>query len=92
MRRSRSGPFPHAMWAASIPHDLPVEQYVPFARRDRLFPPIVFYGRVELVAEPEGALPYREPGIDWGFAAFWAGCVGLLAMSVAGIGGLVIGG
>lgn len=71
MRRSRSGPFPHVMWAPQIPADLPVEQLVPHQRRDRILPPPLFHGRVALVAEPEGLLPARKPGFDWALFLFW---------------------
>lgn len=71
MRRSRSGPFPHVMWAPTIPADLPVEQLVPPRRRDRILPPPLFYGHVALIAEPEGDLPARKPGFDWALFMFW---------------------
>ena len=81
MRRSRSGPFPHVMWAPQIHADLPVEQLVPHQRRERILPPPLFHGRVALVAEPEGLLPARKPGFDWALFLFWTiylAAVGLL--------------
>jgi hypothetical protein len=79
LRRSRSGPFPHFMWAPQIPADLPVEQLVPHQRRDRLLPPPLFHGHEELIAEPEGPLPARKPGFDWALFLFWAGYFGLVS-------------
>ena len=83
LRRSRSGPFPHFMWTASIPEDLPVEQYLPKKRRDKKIPPVIFDGEEHFVAEPEGDLPSRSNGIDWSFLLFWVAyfaCIGLLAI------------
>jgi hypothetical protein len=45
MRRSRWGPFPHFLWSRSAPPDC--QSFVPLEPRRRLFPPLLFRGRVK---------------------------------------------
>lgn len=76
--RSRSGPFPHFMWAEALPPRLPVRQFVPVRRRARTFPPLLFRGRVATFAGPQ---PY-ERGFQWALLIFWLGYFATLALSI----------
>lgn len=69
LRRSHAGPFPHAMWAASIPPELPVEQYVPKNPKLRVCPPPFFDGHVVYVAEPHKCAPLNAK-FDWRLTLF----------------------